>query len=230
MSKSVLAVLALCLSFHAQISRAEPTPTVIDSPAAIEAALAGSIRHELVRDFALCQLRAAWWGGYDVAVHVGGSAAADGQPLVFKVHGDRLSREPEPESKTELADVQGAGDVVFVTAREAFDKGVPFFISDAALVSPTELRYTVHSNPAAPVSGAVLMMEFRSDLVSGTALEVKKPISSAAEPQTRTFDLSSPLDPEDQNRFEMATVLANQQGCLASNTVELNPLLRPADE
>ncbi|MBZ5538174.1 MAG: hypothetical protein LAO31_19650, partial [Acidobacteriia bacterium] len=43
-----------------------------------------------------------------------------------------------------------------------------------------------------------------------------------------THKLSSPLGPQDQNRFEIVTELENHQGCMVSNTIDLNPLLKAA--
>ena len=200
-----------------------------DTVKAVETALATGVTHELVREFTLCELRAAAWGRYDIAVRVGKAATPDGQPRIFQITKGKFSQKSDPKTGVELASVEGkGGNVVVASKEEAFARGMPFFISDVTLASPTELNYMVHSNPAVPVERAYFMMEFRSENVFGTALEVQKPLSSKPEPQPRTYKLSSPIDPKDKNRFEIVTQLANQQGCLASNTIDLNALLTTA--
>ena len=206
---------------HAQQQTAETVKSV-------EAALATSVTHELVREFTLCELRAAAWGRYDVAVRVGKGATQNRQPRIFQITKGKFSQKADPDTSVELAKVEGRGDVVVANKEEAFARGVPFFISDATLASPTELNYTVHSNPAVPVERAYFMLEFRKEHLSGTALEAPKPLSSKPEPQARTHTLSGPIDPKDKNRFEIVTELGTHQGCLVSNTIDLNALLKAA--
>jgi hypothetical protein len=207
---------------HAEEKTAETVKSV-------EAALATGVTHELVRQFTFCELRAAAWGRYDIAVRVGKAVTPDGQPRIFQIAKGKFSQKADPKTGVEFADVEGkGGNVVVASKEEAFARGMPFFISDAALASPTELNYTVHSNPAVPVEDAYFMMDFRSEHVFGSVLETQKPLSSKPEPQARTFKLSSPIDLKDKNRFEIVTKLANQQGCLASNTIDLNALVKAA--
>jgi hypothetical protein len=222
MLSCVLAVGFAPLLAHAQEKTAETVKSV-------EAALATGVTHELVRQFTFCELRAAAWGRYDTAVRVGKAATPDGQPRIFQITKGKFNQKADPKTDVELANVEGkGGDVVVATKEEAFARGMPFFISDAALASPTELNYTVHSNPAVPVEGAFFMMEFRSEHVFGTALEAQKPFSSKPEPQARTYKMSSPIDLNDKNRFEIVTQLQSHQGCLASNTIDLNALAKAA--
>jgi hypothetical protein len=204
---------------HAQQETAETLKSV-------EAALATRVTGGLVREFTFCELRAAAWGRYDVAVRVGKDAALDGQPRIFQIIKGNFSQKADPDTSVKLAKVEGRGDVVFANKEEAFARGVPFFISDASLASTTELNYTVHSNPAIPVEKAYFMLEFRKEYLSGTSLEVPQPLSSKPEPQARNKKLSDPIEPKDKNRFEIATELENHQGCLVSNTIDLNALLK----
>jgi hypothetical protein len=206
---------------------AHPQQNAAEALKSVEAALTTSISDGLVREFTFCELRAATWGRYDVAVRVGKNAMQDSQPRIFQITKGKFNQKADPDTSVKLAKVEGKGDVVFASKEDAFARGVPFFISDATL-SPTELTYSVHSNPAVPVARAFFMMEFRSQHMSGTALEARKPLSSKPEPQARTFKLSSPLKPEDENRFDIVTELANHQGCLVSNTIDLNALLKAA--
>lgn len=201
-------------------------PQTAETLKSVEAALATSVTHGLVREFTLCELRAAAWGRYDVAVRVGKDATQDGQPRIFQITKGKFSQKVDPDTSVKLAKVEGSGDVVFANKEEAFARGVPFFISDATLTSPTELNYTVHSNPVVSVARAYLMLEFRKEYFSGTALEAPKPLSSKPEPQARTYKLSGPIDPKDTNRFEIVTELENHQGCLVSNTIDLNALMK----
>jgi hypothetical protein len=219
MFSCVFAILFAPPLVHAQQEPAETLKSV-------EAALATSVTRDLVREFTFCELRAAAWGRYDVAVHVGKDATKDSQPRIFQITKGKFSQEPDPDASVQLAKVKGNGDVVFANKEEAFAQGVPFFISDATLASPTELRYTVHSNPAVSVARACAMTEFRTQYYSGTALEAGKPFSSKPEPQVRTFKQSGPIDPNDKNRFWIVTELENHQGCLVSNTIDLNALLK----
>jgi hypothetical protein len=195
---------------------------------AVKAALATGVTRELVREFTLCELRAAAWGRYDVAVRVGKDATQDGRPRIFQITRGQFSQKADPDASVQLAKVEGRGDVVFANKEEAFARRVPFFISDATLVSATELNYTVHSNPAVPVGKAYFMLEFHKEHLSGTVLEAPKPLSSKPGPQARTHKLSGPIDPNEKNRFEIVTELENHQGCLVSNTIDLNALLKAA--
>jgi hypothetical protein len=155
----VAGVLAIGLApalVHAEQETAETLKSV-------KAALATGVTRELVREFTLCELRAAAWGRYDIAVSVGKGATQDGQPRIFQITRGKFSQKADPDTSVQLAKVEGKGDVVFASKEEAFARGVPFFISDATLASPTELNYTVHSNPAVSLGKAYFMLEFRKE-------------------------------------------------------------------
>lgn len=193
----------------------------------MEDAVTAKVSHTLVRQYTFCELRAAWWGGYDTSVTVGKRAAQDGQNHVFHLKKGVFSERTDADAKVDFAEVKGRGEVRYASKEEAFAKGLPFFISDAVMASPTELNYTVHSNPAIKIERAKFMMEFRGDMIQGSVLESPKPFNSKPEPQARTFKLHSPVDLKHKNRFEIVTELENHQGCLVSNTVDLNALQKP---
>jgi hypothetical protein len=203
-------------------AQAGKSPTTV---ASITDALNSTIHHELVQQFALCELRAAWWGGYDVTVHVGASATRDGQPRVFKISKGQFSQSPDPNSTGGLAEVQGSGPITFATKEAAFAKGVPFFISDAKLKSRTELSYTVHSNPNITEKRVVYSTEGPYEQGFRTSLHLLDPLSSNPEPQTRTFKFDEPLDPKLEQRFMLVTLFGNNNRCRASNTIDLKALL-----
>jgi len=213
----------LALIFLPLMAQAQAKPA--DTIATIDNALTSTITDEQVREFARCELQAGVWGGYAIGVQVGKGYTKDRVARIFQIAKGKFTEKPEPESKVDTAKTTNKGEVHFATKEEAFARGVPFFISDPVLVTPTELKYTVHSNPAISHDKAFFMMEFRNQYMSGSALEVLKPFKSQAEPQTRTHKMIHPVDTKDKNRFEIVTAMKNEyQGCLASNTVDLNAL------
>jgi len=134
-------------------------------------ALAGSISSEDVREFALCHLRAAYWGAYDLKVRIGAQATADGKARSFEWTKGGVREQLDPDSSVTMAAVEGGGAIVFRTKEEAFAKGVPFFLADAVMVSPTELHYTVHSNPNFGIHRAVAWYESRGVGLFGVCSE-----------------------------------------------------------
>jgi hypothetical protein len=219
------AVLAAALVTGSTYAAGQPQAQTASSLKTIEEAVATKVSHTLARQFAFCELRSAVWGQYDVSVRVGTKATAGGKPLIFQITKGKFIEEPDPDTSVDYAKVKGRGHVNFASKEAAFAQGVPFFISDVSLTSPTELKYTVHSNPSVQVAEAMAMAEFDKGSFSGTALEAGKPFSSKAEPQTRIWKSTSPLDPTDKNRFQIVTQLGQAQGCLVSNSIDLNTLV-----
>ncbi|MBZ5538170.1 MAG: hypothetical protein LAO31_19630 [Acidobacteriia bacterium] len=145
-------ILACVFALGIAPTRVRGQQQAVETLKSVEGEVATSVSHELVREFTLCELRAAWWGRYDVSVRVGKKTTKDGQPRIFQITKGKFSQNADPEATVDLAKVEGRGNVVFASKEEAFARGVPFFISDATLASPTDLNYTVHepTSSAAP--------------------------------------------------------------------------------
>ena len=198
-------------------------PTTIETIADV---LALGIAVSITRQFTFCELRAALWGRYDIAVRVGGPATTDRQPRVFKITQGRFSRSPDPGSRVKFAEVNRKwGDILFASKEAAFARGVPFFIAEAMLKSPTELTYTVHSNPSVAVMEVFHATEERSEERSRFAVFLLG-LSSERGPQARTYRFQGPLNPKSKNRFMLVTGMTDDSRCLVSNTVDLNALLK----
>lgn len=225
--KLVLILLAGVLATAAQGQQppADPMHDVV-------AALSQSIpTDKTVRDFAVCNLRAAYWGGYDVKVKVGVFPAMDGKARVYEWTKGKFQESLDPNSKVSMAEVEGKGDVIFRTKEEAFAKGVPFFIADATMVSPGEMHYTVHSNPQASdrVYAFYESVSSGENAISMKVTEINKPLSAKPEPQMRVYKFQLPLNSKESNRFSMVSLIEGQNSCLASNTIDLNALLKTAE-
>ena len=138
----------------------DPTATKIkEAEAAIYKAVFPDSRFYALADFAACHIRAALWGDYDVVVRVDAAVTADGKYRRFAVSKGRFISTEATGAGVGLASVNRKGHITLINQEVAFARGVPLFISDVVVNSPTEIAYTVTSNPHLKVDG-VARVEF----------------------------------------------------------------------
>jgi len=209
--------LALCIVLACPL----PAQTSFEEISQVVTQIVSSIS---VREFALCELHAALWGGYNVTVRVSQARTSDGQPRIFRITNGVFTHEVDPNGISQPALAERDGTVVIATKEEAFSKGVPFFVADPAFETPTHLTYTVHSNPGVTIDRAFGRVMMIGTFTTLEIVDTPHPISSSAQPQPGFFDLNSPLDGSRKSYFSIVTT-GNDIRCLVSNEIRLESLL-----
>ena len=190
----------------------------------VEGTLAGIVSNLEVRDFVLCQVRSAIWGGYDATVDLESTYTPDRKARIFTVKGGRLS---VTVSDSNLSTRASRADLVRIAVREdAFSKGVPFFIDEVRFAAPNSLSFRVWSNPAMTIKNAaprIQLADRRTESGYSTTVEIvdtHHPFETQAEPRAITVQ---------ENRLDgwiLSLVTTERQGrCLVSNEVELASFL-----
>jgi hypothetical protein len=179
-----------------------------------------------LRDFVMCQLQPAVWGGYDVEVLVDGGEIKDRSSRVFRITKGVFSEKTDPRSRGAVVEITRAGLAVVKSAEEAFAKGVPFFITDVSVKAPGAVAYTVLSNPKTPLTLSMARIQSVSKGESGytssvEVIESTSPFDSKPEAQAREF--KGNIDARDV--LSVVTYVAGRNRCLVSNEVPLAPLL-----
>jgi hypothetical protein len=196
-----------------------------------EAAVTKIVSHSGVRDYAVCNLSAALWGGYDAVVRVQGGATGDSASRRFSVIKGRFTAAAEKEGPSQLASLESKGRVTLTSADDAFARGVPFFVSDVSMTSPTEIACTVTSNPQVKMPRVAARVEWIGEGIRSQVVDTPNAFSSADTPLKKTFRLNSPLDPKDTSLLSIVDLRRGMESgnpCLVSNHVDLTPFATPA--
>ena len=188
-----------------------------------EATVANVVSNPGVRDFVVCQVRSAIWGGFDATVDVESTFTPDKKARSFSVKGGRLTVTVSDSNLTTRASREG---LVRIGARQdAFSKGVPFFIDEIRFEAPKSLSFQMWSNPAITIKNAAIRIQSVTRGESGyvsTVEIVDANHSVASQPEPRTITLQ-----EDRlDGWVLSLVIADvHSNCLVSNEVELASLL-----
>ena len=199
----------------------------------VTAALTQAVSNTTNRTFAICQLQAAIWGGYNVRVTMPRSSTVANQATIFRITDGVFYQEPNPSpSGSTAADAVREGSVFLPSRDAAFARGVPFWIGDVQFTNPTTISYTVHSNPTASVPRAFASVESLSDIIRVQIVDTPGPFGTAPQPQTKTFTLSSAINASRENYLSAVTGSSGNY-CVMSNEVDLvaasvtTPRIRP---
>jgi len=184
--------------------------------------------------FVTCNLQAAIWGEYDVKIEVDASKTSDGRSLMFLISNGKFSKVTIPYAVDREATAERSNRVVSIgSQKEAFKKGLPFYVAEVSFETPTLLHYTVVSNPEISINDAhARVWLFIVKVDDGQPYNVysqyfdTQPLSSSAQPQNRTWKLGKPIElgSSTQPYFSIIT-FSNRPGyvnsCLVSNEVLL---------
>lgn len=217
--RTILAVILLVGLPGSLFGQGRPA-TVEDIAATLERAVSSVS----IRDFALCELRAGVWGSYDVTVRVASSATGVDRPLIFRIASGFFFEEVAASSPSSLAESERQGIVGILTREQAFARGVPFFIGDTVFDSPTVLRYTVFSNPAASLTASTRVLEIAElspGFFSRSEVIQRSELSSNATPQTRTWTFNPPPNPDSEVALALVTTQFTSHRCLVSNEIDV---------
>ena len=229
--------LAACGAPAATSTPVPPTPTPVPPTATPETedfqvvteAVSKLVEDLSVRQFALCHLQAALWGGYDVEVQVGRGTTVDDQSHIFRMSESKFSDEISSESMGgQLATVEGKGVVLIGSQEEAFEKGIPFYITDVVFETPVLFNYTVVSNPNTSVDNAFPRIVMIGEITRSEVVQKLEPLSSNPEPQRHSWEPNGPLDGSRKTYLSILTLDVGDIRCLASNEVYLEPLAESA--
>lgn len=188
----------------------------------VEASVPGAISDVAARDYALCQLHSAIWGGYDATVNIEAAYTTDKKPRRFEISAGRLLvTTPDHDVSTEAS----RSNLVKISDREdAFSKGIPFFIDDVRFAAPDSLSFRIWSNASAAIKTAAPRIQRVHRAESGytsniEVVDTHNRISSSAEPKTVT------LKEDRLDGWVLSVVTMDTQNrCLASNEIDLAPL------
>ena len=190
----------------------------------VSASLNSLVTNSGARAFALCHLRAAVWGGYDVTVSVGKAATLDGQGRNFVIAKGIFSVVID-NTISDLAStpIQRAGRIYMPTKEAAFVMSVPFYISDVTMDGST-VNYTVHSNPASSTrtwSCTTCYIDWGGPGYA-TQSQCSTSFLASSQPRPLTLPLSA-LALNRSNKRDLYLELRESWGsCWVSNEVDLN--------
>jgi hypothetical protein len=190
------------------------------------------VSHEDTQEFAICHIRPAFWGGYDVTVRVSGKRTVDDHGRVFKVSSGSFSETPGDATFSGNAKASRTGTVQLRSAEEAFAKGVPFFITDFKYEAPDKVHFTVLSNPDTPVEEARWRHQsLKPSTGEGgyrATFEIvgKEPvITSSSEPQQVTITVRNFTAERYKDAYiSIIMYAAGDNRCLVSNEVSLGAI------
>jgi hypothetical protein len=190
---------------------------------------AGEMVNKLVRDPAmakgvLCNLQAAAWG-FDMEISLSASETSDHATHRLVVSKGRLTdkvlkEDMAPNTRLEIKNNR----YVFKSQDEAFVKGVPFFVTNVSLISPTELKYTVVSNPSTP-KGRWAMVRIAESGEGANVSVIGDGFGATPEPLTRSKTFGEPLR-AGKKTYLSIVFMDRESGysqCPASNEVQLSP-------
>lgn len=182
----------------------------------------------------ICQLQAALWGGYDVTVGVGPNATRDESYRFFSIsNGKFLTVEPTVAdifSETILMKFNRRGTIALASAEKAFEKGLPFFISEVQPEGPGSVSFKVISNRKTQIERAFQRIEENANGMHTELVRVPEPFSSKPDPQIRHASFT-PLKPEDQgDQLLSVVVLSGGTYCPVSNEINLREITKKAAE
>ena len=192
----------------------------------VSEAVAKSVSNSTIRQFVLCNIQPAIWGGYDIVVKVRSDTTVDGKPRTYQIKGGKFTEETSSENIRGLANREGNGHVKLENQQEAFKKGIPFFITSVTFETPSVLHCTVVSNPSIKVDKASLRIEEREGSLYSAAVDEPHSFSSDPGAQQLTFKQSSPLGDKPSIYLSVVSYIDEQNWCLASNEVDLVPILK----
>lgn len=158
-------------------------------------------------------------------VQVSRGTTVDDQSHIFRISENKFSDEISSESMgSQLATVEGKGVVLVGSQEEAFEKGIPFYITDVVFETPILFNYTVVSNPNTSVDNAFPRIVMTSEFTRSEVVKKPEPLSSNPERQRRSWELNVPLDESRKTYLSIVTLDVGDVRCLASNEVHLEPL------
>ena len=175
-----------------------------------------------------CELENARWGAYDTRIYV--EKTNDGNSYVLDLRKGRVSTRRVTERPAWVLGPWSLwedrdGKVVFGSAKEAFDKAVPFYIS-AEFQPPDILRVIVVSNPHKSIDRATLFTGWDSPSGAGT-MKDSGHVHSADQPQTLVVRADGFKDTAAidvwirQGEVDRDNPFADMPHCLISNEVEV---------
>lgn len=177
-----------------------------------------------VREYVLCNIHPAFWGGFNTEVRVGASTTVDGKPRVFRVERWSLFEEVDTNGISGLAETKSGGLVLLDSREKAFKRGIPFFLTDVAFRPPDVLSYTVISNLGVRMSRVMARLRSVERGFNLEVLDSAHPFASDSTPQKRVWrgrvDTTQTLS--------IVSYTADEDRCLVSNEVPLADAVRSA--
>jgi hypothetical protein len=204
--------------------QATTTSTSIDVNA-VNAKVAEMLNAGSIQEYALCNLDAAVWGGYDVTLTVGSGYTKNSSAHVFKISQGVFSDEVGSANPGAPATVEGRGIVKIDDQTTAFERGVPFFITDVTFDGTSKLSFTVVSNPKVSVEYVSAGVESISDTFYSATIDTPHSFSSSSEPQHLTFELGNQKPGKGSYLSILKPISGTYSTCLKSNQVELGALV-----
>ncbi|MBX3083385.1 MAG: hypothetical protein KF716_17260 [Anaerolineae bacterium] len=212
----------MTISSAAEAATATAAPSTTLDFKTVEAAVTKLVSAANIREYAVCNLRAFYWGDHDGSVQVAANESKDGKSHLFSIKQGTFAEEITTTPISSPATTRGDTLVMIKTAEEAFKKGVPYFITDASLDSAKKISYTLISNPDVVVKGAYPTLEFHTDTTFTQVFGTTHPINASAKPQKLSFEHSAELE---SGYFSIVTPISGTYShCLQSNHIDWGAL------
>lgn len=186
--------------------------------------IARTVPEGVARDLTQCKLQDAIWGGYDVRVHV--TMGIDGLPYLFEMRAGEFRRLVDPQPMPGPARFERSGRVRAESAKDAFGRGLPFYISQTELLDSNRLAITLVSNPVVRVELATLFIVADQPGVEDLT-SVTIPVESTPEAQ-RIVAVNDAFRGPVLVRIAVLRDVGNtalMAGCVLSNEVDVRPAL-----
>ena len=203
----------------------EAPPPIDSKPVAVDGArlrerLSALMRPGAPRDFVLCNLEPALWGGhYSASVQIAGRYLNDGRGRVLTTADGQLSEAEKSDAHSISS--KREGKVVIDSPEEAFARGLPFFVKDVTWNERDGVHFTAVSNPKVTITGAMghlVTVKNEEGFVSSMDVsDEPRKFNSAQAPQARIMK----VDVTGKEVFSLVTLTGNSNPCLVSNEVEL---------
>lgn len=227
MRNSVVAVVTLVAMWVTPArASAQDQATYRDISEAVSAALS----NPAARGICLCEFQSALWGLYDLTMQVGGILTVDGNLRTFQLIQGSFQTVVGPADASSSVSATKTGSVTPPSPEVAFQRGIPFYLTDARLESSRLLRWTVLSNPNVNLSGAYPEWSYSGigQLISGWQLDTSSGgISSKAAPQQFSWKDTGGSYP---GRVGLLALIiqsrsgSNYWNCTKSNEIDLSSL------
>lgn len=214
---------ATSASAATSIGPATATPPSLDVNV-VNAKVAEIVNEGSIQEYALCNLDAAVWGAYDVTLTVASGYTKNSSAHIFTISKGVFSDSVSSTNPDSPATVQGRGIVKIDDQKTAFERGVPFFITDVTFDGTSKLNFTVFSNPKVSVEYVSAGLELISDTSYTAVVDAPHPFSSKSEPQHLTFQLSGQKPGKGSYLSILKPISGTYSTCLKSNQVDLGSL------
>jgi hypothetical protein len=170
------------------------------------------ISDKQIREFLLCHFRAAYWGRYDLKTRIAKLSTVDEKPRILKFTNGKFEVQIDPKSISMPAEGHRSGSIKINSQKEAFEKGIPYFISNVKFEPPDLFHYTIVTNPQVTIDKEI----YERTQSGGLSLLAK--LDPFTKQLKRTLKI---VNPDRERLLSIVTKTRGHPGCLQSNEVVL---------